>query len=89
MSRTSAGTALKTAACCWSDRVVSALRNHVHYIVNYVFGGRGARGPEGRSGCEMPVGRLGADHRRAHSPDSEHPPTTAINVEPLKATLGH
>lgn len=38
MSCTGAGTAFKTAAC-WNDWMVSALRNHVHYVVNYVFEG--------------------------------------------------
>lgn len=41
MSCTSASAALKTAAGCRSDRVLSALRNHVHYTMNYVFEGCG------------------------------------------------
>lgn len=86
MSRMGAWTALKTAAC-WSDRVLSALRNLVHYVVNYVFEGRRPGDPEGGSRCEKPAVGLGADHRRAHSP--QHPPTTPINNVPLKATLGH
>lgn len=46
MSCMDARIALKTAAR-WSDRVVSALRNHVHYIVNYVFEGRRPGDPRG------------------------------------------
>lgn len=56
-SCTAAGIALKTAACL-SDRVVSALRNHVHYIVNYVFEGHRPQDPRGEVD-------LGANHRRA------------------------
>lgn len=51
------GLALKTAARR-STRVVIALRNLVHYIVNYVFEGRRPGDPEGGSRCEKPVGRL-------------------------------
>lgn len=67
MSRTGAGAALKTAAG-WSDQVVSALRNHVHYVVNYVFEGRGPRGPMG----EVVVRCLWVDtagRRKAHRPN--------------------
>lgn len=46
MSCTGVGTTLKTEAC-WSYRVVSALRNHVHYIMNYVFEGRRPGDPRG------------------------------------------
>lgn len=47
MSLSSPGTDLKTAGH-WSDLgTVSALRNHVHYIVNYVFEGRRPQGPPG------------------------------------------
>ena len=38
MRCTGAGTAFKTAAS-WNDQMVSALRNHVHYVVNYAFEG--------------------------------------------------
>lgn len=48
MSRMGAGAALKTAARP-SGRVVSALRNLVHYVVNYVFEGLGPGGPCGMS----------------------------------------
>lgn len=47
MSITSAWTALKTAVCCGSDQVVSALRDLVHYILNYIFKGRRPRHPRG------------------------------------------
>lgn len=82
------GPALKITAG-WSDRVVSALWNQVHYVVNYVFEGRTLQDPAaggwwgwlwdacgqtwGRSKEELPV-----------SPQ-KHPPTTPIkgNVRPL------
>lgn len=86
MSRMGAWAALKAAACR-SDRVLSALRNLVHYVVNYVFEGRRPGDPEGGSRCEKPALRHGADQRRARSP--KHSATTPINVAPLKATLGH
>lgn len=66
MSCTGAGTALKTASC-WSDRLVSALRNHVHYIVNYVFEGRRPRDPRGEVDVRCLWVDLGAHHRRAQS----------------------
>ena len=65
MSCMGAGAALKTAVY-WSDRVVSALRNHVHYVVNYIFEGRRPGDLRGEV-VEMPVGRLGADHRSSQS----------------------
>lgn len=53
-----AWSALKTAAG-WSDRVVSALRDHVHYILNYVLeGGAGPQDPR----VEVVLRCLWADH---------------------------
>lgn len=79
-----AGAAFKTAAGR-SGRVVSALRHHVHYVVNYVFEGHRAGDPRG----DVVVRCLWEDHRKAHNPDSKYPPTTSINGVPLKATLRH
>lgn len=41
-----AWSALKTVAGC-SDRVVSALRDHVHYMLNYVLEGARGHGTRG------------------------------------------
>lgn len=56
MSCVTTGTALKTVACL-SDRVVSALKNHVHYIMNYVFEGHRPQNSRGEVD-------LGVNHRR-------------------------
>lgn len=56
MSCMGTGSALKTAAGS-SERVVSALRNHIHYVVNYVFEGRRPRDLRG----EVVVSCLRAD----------------------------
>lgn len=81
MSHNAAGTALKTSAC---SMTVSALRNHVHYVLNYVFEGCRPGDPRGEV---VDGGRLQKlEHRRAHSP---HNPTTApIMDAPLKPTPG-
>lgn len=68
---------------------VSALRNHVHYVVNYVFEGHRPRDLRG----EVVVRCLWVDLGQIIGELTGQTPNmhqqTPINDMPLKATLGH
>lgn len=71
------GAALKAAEGP-SAQVVSALRNPIHYSVNYVFEGPGPKDQWGEGGFSVPI----AGERNLHQ-------GLTLMTLPLKATLGH
>lgn len=84
MSREGTGTAFRNSSLLLGYET-SALWNHIHYVVNYVFEGCSWGGVVKE--CLSRQGR--ARPWEAHSTDPKDPPISSINGMPLKPTSYH